>query len=304
METLLLIRQYIAENFALLTILAGIFLITSFDVYLDRKMLASLRVALMLMFALIIFDAAEDYFSRLDHVTVFRKISSAMGYTIRPLIILWLIRIINPRSPKLLILPAVINAMLAFSVFFTDLVYSFNPYTNNFCSGPLKYFLFVGIFIYIAFLVYQSFNFLKNKAIHEGVVSLFLVLASLFAALFAYLGYDSVVKQTYGSCIALYYLHVYAQCTKRDHLTDLPNRRSFYSDVSKLGLAITGIVSIDMNELKWINDHKGHESGDRALSSIADVFKKYSSPSFQIYRVGATNLWLCASVRPKTNSRP
>ena len=60
----------------------------------------------------------------------------------------------------------------------------------------------------------------------------------------------------------------------RDPLTDLYDRRTYNEDVSRYKHSINGIIQIDMNELKYVNDNYGHEEGDRALKFLSKVFEE------------------------------
>ena len=75
-----------------------------------------------------------------------------------------------------------------------------------------------------------------------------------------------------------------------DALTCLFNRRSFEEDlealrVQKKGYCF-GIVSIDLNGLKAINDQLGHEVGDDMLKSFAAAFQKACAGAGKPYRIG------------------
>lgn len=77
-----------------------------------------------------------------------------------------------------------------------------------------------------------------------------------------------------------------------DELTGLYNRRRFFvlteqyiklSVRTKKGLLL---LFIDMDNLKWINDHHGHNEGDQALINLANVLKKTFRESDIIARIG------------------
>lgn len=63
-----------------------------------------------------------------------------------------------------------------------------------------------------------------------------------------------------------------------DQLTDMYNRRGFFSAVDGMLAGITDkeqilLISIDMDDLKKINDNYGHSEGDSALVVVADAVK-------------------------------
>lgn len=65
-----------------------------------------------------------------------------------------------------------------------------------------------------------------------------------------------------------------------DHLTQLPNRRWFEEELNneiirsnRTGEAL-GLLLVDVDQLKEVNDRYGHETGDRLLQFIADKARK------------------------------
>jgi len=77
-----------------------------------------------------------------------------------------------------------------------------------------------------------------------------------------------------------------------DELTGLYNRRRFFvlteqylkqSARTKKKLLL---LFIDMDNLKWINDHHGHNEGDQALIDLANILKKTFRESDIVARIG------------------
>lgn len=85
-----------------------------------------------------------------------------------------------------------------------------------------------------------------------------------------------------------------------DALTDLKNRRSFEKDMKELSgdNHSLGILSIDANQLKMMNDTYGHQHGDVFLKEIAcsmeEVFGKENS-----YRTGGDEFAVILTDRDK-----
>ena len=87
-------------------------------------------------------------------------------------------------------------------------------------------------------------------------------------------------------------MHVDVSATQRDPLTRLPNRAMFDAQL-QLALSLareagrrTGIVIIDMNNLKAINDTHGHQTGDEALKKLAGEIGKKVGPGGVASRIG------------------
>ena len=77
-----------------------------------------------------------------------------------------------------------------------------------------------------------------------------------------------------------------------DELTGLYNRRRFFVLAEQyLKVAIRAkkrslLLYIDMDDLKWINDHCGHSDGDQALIDLGSILKKTFRESDIIARIG------------------
>ena len=77
-----------------------------------------------------------------------------------------------------------------------------------------------------------------------------------------------------------------------DELTDLCNRRRFFVLAEQcLKVAVRAkkrslLLYIDMDGLKWINDHCGHNGGDQALIALASILRKTFRESDIIARIG------------------
>lgn len=74
-----------------------------------------------------------------------------------------------------------------------------------------------------------------------------------------------------------------------DSLTGLYNRNFFEEEMKLLSEerdAIVGIIVIDLDGLKYINDMLGHQQGDRVLINLSKIITKTFRPSDVIARVG------------------
>ena len=73
-----------------------------------------------------------------------------------------------------------------------------------------------------------------------------------------------------------------------DALTSLSNRRAFRARVVREieGGAGFGLVLCDMDNLKTVNDTRGHDAGDKALQLLADALRSQLRRSDEAYRIG------------------
>lgn len=77
-----------------------------------------------------------------------------------------------------------------------------------------------------------------------------------------------------------------------DELTQVRNRRAFDEDLAQL-LDIAQrrggdlvVLMVDLDELKSINDQRGHLAGDRALVAVAEALSASARTSDRVYRIG------------------
>ena len=87
------------------------------------------------------------------------------------------------------------------------------------------------------------------------------------------------------SC-TIYYIFLYIDSYKRDQLTGLLNRRSLYADVKRRSRQKFAVISMDLNNLKELNDTRGHAAGDEALKTLANVCLKACDRDTRVYRTG------------------
>mgnify|MGYP000590300990 FL=1 len=73
-----------------------------------------------------------------------------------------------------------------------------------------------------------------------------------------------------------------------DDLTGLHNRNSYISVLQKLEKNppdSLGVVFVDLNGLKRINDQQGHDSGDKYIRDISRIFSRYFRGD-DLFRIG------------------
>jgi diguanylate cyclase (GGDEF)-like protein len=103
-------------------------------------------------------------------------------------------------------------------------------------------------------------------------------------------------------------MHVDVSALQRDPLTGLPNRAMFDAQLDlALSLArdigrCTGIIIIDMNNLKLINDIHGHRTGDEALKALAAELRKMAGPDCVAARIGGDEFGVVLPVNYDTLS--
>ena len=96
-----------------------------------------------------------------------------------------------------------------------------------------------------------------------------------------------------------------------DILTGLYNRNKFLDDIAKLTAQAQfngtklGLLLIDIDNMKIINDYNGHTAGDEVLKKSAEILKRFSKNIIKAYRFGGDEFLLaiknCSSMDSITN---
>lgn len=75
-----------------------------------------------------------------------------------------------------------------------------------------------------------------------------------------------------------------------DYATGLKNRNAFEIDFANIALKGTctgnGVILIDLDRLKFVNDQLGHNFGDAYIKLVANILNAQADPSMIIYRIG------------------
>lgn len=71
--------------------------------------------------------------------------------------------------------------------------------------------------------------------------------------------------------------------SRHDELTGVLNRRAFNETIDRLSFKKVGLIVIDLNDLKKINDHQGHSAGDQLLQKTGLLLQGLSE---NVYRIG------------------
>lgn len=253
--------------------------------------------SVVLLLALIVVDNLDYYAYDAQTVTgafdVFHRAAAMLGYDLRIVLMASLIsiaaeRLIRRKHTVLLTyLAALINVVILLPCLFTNIFFYYNP-DGTVGRGPLAYepHILSGLYMILLFvLAYISGR--KGRFSEMGILllcGLLTILGFLAEFLFALRG---ILIGVVALDITFYYLYLHIEHFRFDALTEIFNRDAFMADVGKFGKGdISHIMSIDLNDLKVLNDTYGHNEGDKALKAIAQALRKSSLPRCYVYRVG------------------
>ena len=292
--------NYIVSNFALLCISVAMFFIIIYNV---RGEVRENRYSIAIIVAALILSifASLEQWGKTETLDIFpTTLFTTLGYIIRPVCVYFFIQLVGRRKMKydwLLLIPLAFNAVVYLLALFVNVdamkylvfYYELNDAGTELVHhrGYLNFTAHVISGAYVAYFLFLAFRGLQGKHKTDSIV---LFVCSFFALSAVILESLSVSTNLLNVTIALsclfYYLYLYVQHTKRDALTGCFDRKSFYRDVEKFGKSINGVVNIDMNGLKLINDKQGHNEGDKAIYVISQVIEKYAKKNSYVYRLG------------------
>ena len=282
------ILDYIKAHYVMLMELVGMWILFGISVHVSKRMLRFTRAAVILLFLNSILTDLERWTGNFETLSVWRPILSYTVYALQPVILILIMQITAPikRAKIWIVMPAILSAVLYFTSPLTHYVCWFTE-DNHFQRGPLSYLPYIVFGFYVVvFLIQFSLYTRKNLSRDRPVV--FYVVLSAVAGVIIYFVFDvsDDYSAIYTSSILLYYLFLYIHMARLDPLTELLNRQCYYRDIASNASRITSVASVDMNDLKRINDTQGHAAGDSAIKTIAVCLTVNSGKNKTVYRVG------------------
>ena len=284
------IATLILGNYIMIAELLGLWVMLDSNVHLRRRTINVTRGVIILIFAEAVFWAVERYLREVGYLTWTRIVLTPTIYLLHPIILLGIMEMAEfvKKRRFLIYLPILISAPLLYTSQWTHLFYWFdekNLYVGAdsiLCYYPYFLFLFYVIYFVGAFtLRYARYGRAERKGVLISIIA-----SSIGVALHIVFEIDADYSTLFASLLLIYYLSLYVLTAKEDTLTQLLNRQCYYADSERLRERVTAVVSVDMNDLKKINDTEGHDAGDRALKTVAGCLAKNKLRNKKVYRIG------------------
>ena len=284
-----MLHHLIHINYATILIVLSMMIFLLSNTLFSKRITRLFSSSIMCVLLLVLVDSIETWTASFQEPGTLRILVSAMGYTLRPIAILHIIRIVtrsNDSNHRLLYIPAILNCLISFSALFTDIAFSYSK-DNQFVRGPLGFSAYISCIIYLTILFIITIRHLRERHLSESVI----IFSMLFCAVLSlYLevafSFDGFINSTFAISVTFYYLFLHAQTSKRDALTQAFNRRCMYDDALKHEGHLKAVISIDLNDLKKLNDNQGHASGDTALLTVATIIRNNLLSDCRLYRTG------------------
>lgn len=275
------------ENYIIIVLIVGFSILLTNRLNIETSKKNKLKELLLAVILMNICSSVEKYLGNLDEFHYSRVFFSFICYSLRPFIVISFISLLTENKIiqyfKYL---TIINSLIYGTCFFSDIAFSFTD-TNTFLRGPLGYSSHILCIFYLLLLIYLIVKKHNNQSWIKTIVISYITLACLIGFFLDWTtGTTSLYDDVILIGVLIYYLYLYMEYNKIDPLTSTFNRATFYNDIDKYKTKITSVISIDMNNLKIINDTYGHTGGDEALITISNIFLSTDTKYSRVYRVG------------------
>ena len=280
-----MIKLYLVENWAILLITIAFIIVLKTSIFLKQKNRMYVLVSSVFLLSIIVF--LEFNLCNTYNLKTLKLILTTVRYSATPFIMAMILFTLVRKVRWFVFVPAIVFALINIISIFTGIVFSYDD-SLSLVRGPLGYLPYIAVGIYSVILVYKMFKH-SNKQPSEIIPIVFMALSFLAGIILPFFigkDYAKIFCSTIMIALFVYYIFSILQLTSKDALTGLLNRQAFYATIDKNMRYITGIVSIDMNGLKAINDKEGHKAGDEALETISLCFMNARKSKHSIYRIG------------------
>jgi len=192
---------------------------------------------------------------------------------------------------KIFILPLIINTIMTVLSPFTNQIFRFSE-SNIYYRGPMFYVPTICTYFYLFFSLVNVIK-KRNRILNDEAfpLILFSIIPAVGGALQLVFYGLRLLWSTSAFSIIIVFIYVQQRMMQIDTLTGAWTRGSFEHFLEKRYLKDNrenrfGIIYIDMDDFKQINDSYGHQEGDIALKSVVALIKEVIAANDIITRVG------------------
>ena len=283
------LHEFVHENFVIVVNILFLLVFLKTNTVLDKSITKKFLISIAILIVVVIMENIDYVLSFRSTPTMLRTITTMIGHILRPYIIYVVILILAYETKKerlLIAIPAIFNTIVELSALFGGLAFAYNE-ANEFVRGPLGYVPHICSALYLVLFLNLSVRFFKERNYMEaGIILAMVIVCGIAVTLESVWGHYGVLRTAISLSITFFYLYFCTQSFKRDALTKVLNRHCFYLDSDKNKGKMMAVLSVDLNNLKKINDIQGHAAGDEAIYTTADCIRKNLIKGCTLYRTG------------------
>lgn len=271
-------------------LMAFIFL-TAF-IIADRTFpVATIRIttaALFSAFIVLCADSVNYYFQDLHSHETLRLIMLAISFSGKigcSGLTVALSQRAKSKSRACLYLLIAFNAVVSIVSIFTGCVFYIAP-DYSVGHGFLYFIPYLCIVINCIILFKNAIEQISTNP-GETIIIIAIILWSFFATYLEVIFHLRLMLPiTFLLSVVFYFMCLNVHLYRRDTLTNLLNRRSFYIDARRHSKRSMIILSMDLNNLKNYNDTMGHKAGDQAICKSVECMLLAFKNLGVVYRTG------------------
>lgn len=282
--------EFLLDHYIMIAEVISLWLLLDSGIHLTRKTIVITRITIILILLESVLWSVENWTRSFENLSIARPLLTSVIYLLHPAIMIGIIAMGDgiPAKKRWILLPFIISIPIIFTSQWTHLIFWFtqdNVFRN--VNSLIRYYPYILFFFYAivmgAFLI-ENFSLFYRRA-RRGVF--FTLIFSLMGVLLHLItDVDTDYSTLFASALILYYLFLYMNTSKIDTLTGLMNRQCYYADSKKGRERISAVASVDMNDLKKINDTMGHKAGDEALQVVGRCLTFKAGRAKNVYRIG------------------
>lgn len=290
--------DFLVINFPLLCICIAMGVMCFFNYKNDKFISRNIINILVLVILLAVDVALETYAKTRTDLIVFATLMTFLGYVIRPVCLFFFIKLAN----KFKLLPDwvfyilfIINFFMYFPSLFINVegmkhfafYYEVVGTGLEFHRGYVNFTSHIISGLLLLYVLVLSFKLISLKHIDDAIIILICAAFVIVAVVFESISLaTNLLNVTIAISTIFYFMFLSRDNNRRDVMTGLFNRKTYYSDIAKMDKKVIGIIQIDMNCLKKLNDEYGHQAGDKAITFIAQTIMECQRRDMYSYRMG------------------
>ena len=252
-----------------------------------RNNFINLVVAMLLAFLAAVADMKLATFAYPMNLRYAAKIIKYISQGIMEYFVLVIVvREFSENTKKWLVVPFFVMVAIVLSAPVNPHVFYFTA-DNHFVRGPLGNIVFIqaAIYVIIAMLtcIHKWFDGYQKDA---TVILFILFMVCMGVVLEENNIFPNCALESSALGTLFLYIYIYAERYNVDSVSRCYKRRCFYADGKKYSRSEMMIISMDLNDLKYINDNYGHKAGDIALLTFAEVVRSVKTNKYILYRTG------------------
>ena len=282
-----MLRDYFVQNCALILVSLAFLVSLRSTAFMDKTF--AKRMTLLIFEVVFLSISVYIEFALDDRGIVWkgRPYLMFIRYSATPFIDAQVLYTLVKKLRKTIFIPAIVTMAICFISIFTGTITRILP-DGTIQYGPLRLLPYVIPGIYGSLIIYILYK--RSSKQFNDLIPVFFFAFAMGSGVFLPFIFGPIFSHVFCETIAIalftYYLFSIQGLTTNDSLTKVLNRQACYADMETEPEKITGIVSIDMNGLKVINDTHGHAAGDEALATLALCFTQAAKAHQSVYRIG------------------